>query len=126
MALTARARWRDRLLPGRLRQLALPCTSIVVSGCGVRKPASDCEAGGFAGLHRVCVPKRALETDVPVDDLLIGLSKARVYVQAKRRLRFGRPLDGVAEQWLHAIRMTTLMSSTTSWSPALWRHLGAA
>jgi len=32
LAFTARARWRDRLLPSQLQQLALPCTSIVVSG----------------------------------------------------------------------------------------------
>jgi hypothetical protein len=46
----------------------------------------------------------ALETDNAVDDILVGLRSARLYIQAKRTLRFGRPLDEVAEQWLRAVR----------------------
>lgn len=46
----------------------------------------------------------ALETDAEVDDILVGFRDARVFVQAKRRLRFGRPLDEVADQWLRAVR----------------------
>lgn len=46
----------------------------------------------------------ALETDAPVDDILVGLRVGRVYVQAKRTLRMGRPFREVSEQWIRAVR----------------------
>src|SRR5205807_45852 len=46
----------------------------------------------------------ALETDSPVDDIVVGLSAGRLFVQAKRELTFGRPMHEIASQWLRAIR----------------------
>jgi hypothetical protein len=54
----------------------------------------------------------ALETDFPIDDILVRLSSGRMFVQAKRTLSPGRPLDEVANQWLVAVRNPTFTPST--------------
>src|SRR5688572_24445377 len=46
----------------------------------------------------------ALETDSPIDDIVVGLRGGRLFVQAKRTLTFGRPMHELATQWLRAIR----------------------
>jgi hypothetical protein len=46
----------------------------------------------------------ALETEFPVDDVLVQLRRGRLFVQAKRTLRFGRPMKEVVGQWLRAVR----------------------
>jgi hypothetical protein len=45
-----------------------------------------------------------LESDFPVDDVFVQLRGGRLFVQAKRTLRFGRPMREVAAQWLRAVR----------------------
>lgn len=54
----------------------------------------------------------ALETGFPVDDVLVQLRAGRLYVQAKRSLRFGRPMEEVASQWLRAVRDPGFTSAT--------------
>lgn len=46
----------------------------------------------------------ALETDFPVDDLLVELRGGRLFVQAKRMLKFDRTMSEVTDQWLRAVR----------------------
>ena len=46
----------------------------------------------------------ALETDFPVDDLSVELQGGRLFVQAKRTLKFDRTMSEVTEQWLRAVR----------------------
>lgn len=57
----------------------------------------------FGGADAV-VTSVALEVDAPVDDILVGFSRGRLYLQAKRTLKFGRPLREVGQQWLRAVR----------------------
>jgi len=57
----------------------------------------------FGGTDAV-VRMVALETDAAVDDILVDFVGGRLYVQAKRRLTFGRPLNKVVDQWLRAVR----------------------
>jgi hypothetical protein len=45
-----------------------------------------------------------LETNHPIDDIFVRLPGARLFLQAKRTLAFGRPLDEVAAQWIKAVR----------------------
>jgi len=56
--------------------------------------------GGQAGT----VESVALETDTAVDDIVVVLRGGRLFVQAKRTLRWGRPLEEAARQWLSAVR----------------------
>jgi hypothetical protein len=56
--------------------------------------------GGQAGT----VESVALETDTPVDDIVVVLRGGRLFMQAKRTLRWGRPLEEAARQWLSAVR----------------------
>ncbi len=60
------------------------------------------------GDDSACVETVAVETDDPIDDVVVGFRGGRVYIQAKRTLRGGRPLDEVAKQWLSAVRQTEL------------------
>lgn len=46
----------------------------------------------------------ALEADFPVDDLLVELRGGRLFVQAKRTLKFDRTMFEVTGQWLRAVR----------------------
>ncbi len=45
-----------------------------------------------------------LETAFPIDDVTVGLSRGKLYIQAKRTLSFGRPMKEVIGQWLRAAR----------------------
>jgi NACHT domain len=56
--------------------------------------------GGQAGT----VESVALETDTAVDDIVVVLRGGRLFMQAKRTLRWGRPLEEAARQWLSAVR----------------------
>ena len=124
-------RRRQRILQSvsrrnRASSLADLQTSVAVTGPGSQGGASD-EAGGayrravaafFAayglnGLPYPGLPLRdteavvegvALETDFPVDDVMVQLRSGRLFLQAKRTLRFGRPMDEVTRQWLQAVR----------------------
>jgi hypothetical protein len=67
-------------------------TNVPLQGFGVAAP--------FAQVSAVC-----LETDDPVDDIRIEfVSGAISYVQAKRALRKGKPLNAAVEQWVRAAR----------------------
>jgi hypothetical protein len=46
----------------------------------------------------------SLESDTPVDDIIVGLTSGRLSLQAKRTLRFGRPFNETAKQWIRAVR----------------------
>lgn len=46
----------------------------------------------------------AAEVAFAVDDVLVELAGGRLFIQAKRTLRFGRPMREVADQWLAAVR----------------------
>src|SRR5258708_4583757 len=46
----------------------------------------------------------AAEIGFPVDDVLVQLERGRLFIQAKRSLGFGRPLQEVAAQWVAAVR----------------------
>ncbi len=67
-------------------------TNVPLLGFGVAAP--------FAHVSTVC-----LETDDPVDDIRIEFVGGAVsYVQAKRALRKGKPLNAAVEQWVRAAR----------------------
>jgi hypothetical protein len=56
------------------------------------------------GGERAIVEAVGLESDFPVDDVFVQLRGGRLFIQAKRTLRFGRPMREVAAQWLRAVR----------------------
>ena len=45
----------------------------------------------------------ALETDDPVDDIVISFASGRMFVQAKRSLSLSRPLREAVKQWVAAV-----------------------
>lgn len=54
----------------------------------------------------------AVEVAFAVDDVLVQLSHHRLFIQAKRALRFGRPMAEVATQWLAGVRDPQFQRST--------------
>lgn len=67
-------------------------------------------AHGLNGSIPSELPKRmgniravGLETDEPVDDLVVHLDRGRVLIQAKRKLTLGRAFNETAAQWLAAL-----------------------
>jgi hypothetical protein len=66
--------------------------NVPLSGFGVAAPAAQ-------------VSTVSLETEDPVDDVRVEFSSGAIsYVQAKRTLRKGRPLNSAVEQWVRAAR----------------------
>jgi hypothetical protein len=49
------------------------------------------------------VQKVALETDDPVDDVVVSFNAGRLFVQAKRALGLNRPLREAVDQWIRAV-----------------------
>src|SRR5438552_2243791 len=52
---------------------------------------------------RSTVERVALETDDPVDDVVVGFGGGRMFIQAKRSLGLDRTLREACEQWVHAV-----------------------
>jgi hypothetical protein len=50
------------------------------------------------------VEEIALETDDPVDDVVVDFAAGRLFIQAKRSLGLGRPLREVVKQWIAAVQ----------------------
>jgi hypothetical protein len=46
----------------------------------------------------------ALESDTPIDDVMVAFPAAELLIQAKRSLDFGRTMREVARQWIRAPR----------------------
>jgi ribosomal protein L40E/bacterioferritin (cytochrome b1) len=49
------------------------------------------------------VQRVALETDDPVDDVVVSFNAGRLFIQAKRSLGLNRPLREAVEQWIRAV-----------------------
>lgn len=56
------------------------------------------------GGETMTIESVSLESDNPVDDIVVGLVSGELLLQAKRTLTFRRPFNEVALQWIRAVR----------------------